>query len=43
LDKNSENVFGGYQFGNEMLILNGLITFSLLFITSRKNENTVVG
>jgi hypothetical protein len=43
LDKNSENFFGGYQFGNEMLILNGLITFSLLFITSRKNENTVVG
>jgi hypothetical protein len=43
LDKNSEKIFSGYLFGNEMLILNGLITFVLLFITSRKNENTIVG
>jgi Na+/proline symporter len=43
LDKNSESLLVGYQFGNEMLILNGLITFVLLFITSRKNENIIVG
>jgi hypothetical protein len=43
LDKNSEKIFSGYLFGNEMLILNGLITFVLLFITSRKNENSIVG
>jgi Na+/proline symporter len=43
LDKNSQSIFSGYQFGNEMLIINGLITFVLLFITSRKNENTIVG
>lgn len=43
LDYFSVKLFAGYQFGSEMLILNGLITFILLFITSKKNENTIVG
>ena len=43
LDHFSVKLFAGYQFGSEMLILNGLITFILLFITSKKNENTIVG
>lgn len=45
LDYYSTSIFGGYKFGNEMLILNGLITFTLLFITSTKtsieNENSI--
>lgn len=31
----SADLFGSYQFGNEMLILNGLITFTLLFFLSK--------
>lgn len=31
----SADLFGAYQFGNEMLILNGLITFTLLFFLSK--------
>jgi Na+/proline symporter len=42
LDIYSTKLFEGYQFGNEMLIINGLITFSLLFITSKRNENSIV-
>lgn len=38
LDKNSVELFSGYIFGNEMLILNGFITFTLLYITSSKQS-----
>jgi Na+/proline symporter len=31
----SAELFGTYQFGNELLIINGLITFILLFIVSK--------
>jgi Na+/proline symporter len=35
LDANSKQWFGGYQFGNELLIANGLITFVGLMIISK--------
>lgn len=41
LKVNSEYILGVYQIGNEMLILNGLITFILLFIFSKKNPYAV--
>jgi len=37
ISKNSASWFNGYQFGFELLILNGLITFVGLLIISRKN------
>jgi Na+/proline symporter len=36
LDKYSKELFSGYIFGNEMLILNGCITFGLLFLSSAR-------
>jgi len=36
IDMNSINWFGGYQFGYELLILNGLLTFSMLAINRKK-------
>ena len=36
LDKNSDHLFGAYTFGNELLIINGGITFLMLFIFSKK-------
>jgi Na+/proline symporter len=36
LDKNDEQWFGGYQFGNELLLVNGLLTFAGLWIISQK-------
>lgn len=38
LDKNAENWLNGYKFGNELLILNGLLTFCGLFIISKKHQ-----
>ena len=38
LSLNSENWFGGYKFGLEILIVNGLITFCGLWITSEKSH-----
>lgn len=38
LDKNSVNWLNGYKFGYEMLILNGLLTYSGLYLISRKVE-----
>jgi Na+/proline symporter len=40
VDSNSEMLLNGYQFGFELLILNGLFTFLGLLLISRKNENT---
>jgi Na+/proline symporter len=39
LDKYSKELFSGYIFGNEMLIVNGCITFSLLFLSSTRTAN----
>jgi solute:Na+ symporter, SSS family len=36
----SEVLFNGYKFGFELLLLNGLITFTGLYVFSRKPENT---
>ena len=36
LDKNSIEIFNGYNFGYELLILNGLLTFFGLWIISKK-------
>ena len=33
-DKNSVQWFGGYKFGYEMLIINGLLTFACLYLSS---------
>jgi SSS family transporter len=38
LDKNSESIFNGYKFGNELLILNGSLTFIGLSIISTNKE-----
>lgn len=40
LDKYSEQIFGTYIIGNEMLIINGLITFVGLYLFSKK-PNTI--
>ncbi len=37
LDKNSVNWFNGYQFGFELLMLNGLITYMGIYFTRIKN------
>jgi Na+/proline symporter len=34
LSQNADLIWNGYQFGNEMLLINGLLTFALLFISS---------
>jgi uncharacterized sodium:solute symporter family permease YidK len=34
LSKNADFIWKGYQFGNEMLLLNGMLTFVLLFLSS---------
>ncbi|MFN5984110.1 MAG: sodium:solute symporter [Fluviicola sp.] len=33
---------GGYQFGSELLIVNGLLTYLALYAISKKNEKTVL-
>ncbi|MCA6362462.1 MAG: sodium:solute symporter [Bacteroidetes bacterium] len=38
LNAYSKAWFGGYQFGNELLLLNGLLTFTGLFIISKPGE-----
>ena len=39
LKTNSTLLLGSYQLGNELLILNGALTFLLLFIVSKPNNN----
>jgi len=41
LDKYQKILFGNYEIGNELLIVNGLITFILLFIFSKESKPTV--
>ncbi len=38
LNANSKAWFGGYMFGNELLIVNGLITFAGLLLLTKKKE-----
>jgi Na+/proline symporter len=38
IDKFQKQLFGTYEIGNEMLILNGLITFVLLLLFSKKSN-----
>lgn len=38
LKENSEVIFNGYKFGYELLLINGLLTFLGLFITSKKTK-----
>ncbi len=42
LDVNSVNWFGGYKFGFELLIVNGLITTILLFSVIKKTNRTKI-
>ncbi len=42
LNLNSVEWLGGYQFGNEMLILNGLLTFIGLFIISKRRVEVIL-
>lgn len=42
IDKNSENWFNGYKFGFELLLMNGLITFSGLLLLRKANKVGVV-
>lgn len=48
LSKNSDLIWKGYEFGNEMLVINGLLTFVLLYVSSltaakiSSHESTVV-
>ena len=39
LSQLSQIIFNGYKIGSELIIINGLITFGLLFIISKKNTN----
>ncbi len=41
LDTNSVAWFGGYKFGNELIILNGSLTFLGLILLTRKETTTV--
>ena len=43
LDNNSVQWFNGYRFGFELLIVNGLITFTGLWMFRKKAINSVVG
>jgi hypothetical protein len=36
LDKQSSTFFGDYKFGNEMLMINGALTFLLLYVFSKR-------
>ena len=40
LDKYQKNIFGGFEIGLELIIINGLLTFIGLMLISRKNEGT---
>ena len=40
LDRNAATLFGAYKFGNEILIINGAITFSMLYAFSNKKLTT---
>jgi hypothetical protein len=37
-----KEIIGGYRFGNELLILNGLLTFIGLWLISKRKETPAV-
>ncbi len=41
LDKNSQMLFSGYKFGNELLFINGSLTFLMLHLFSEKQTELV--
>jgi Na+/proline symporter len=41
LDKYQKQIFGSFEIGNEMLIVNGIITFILLIAISKKNQTVL--
>lgn len=41
IDTLSENIFGGYKIGNELILINGILTFAGLWFISRKSNLTV--
>ena len=41
LDRYSQQLFNGYKFGFELLIINGLITFIALYVFSKKEINRI--
>ena len=41
LSMNSKVLFGDYVFDNELIIVNGLITFILLLCVSKKQEPVI--
>jgi Na+/proline symporter len=42
LENLSKSIFGGYEIGTELLIINALITYLLLFLCSKKNDAAVI-
>lgn len=40
IDKFQKQIFGNYEIGNELLIINGTLTFILLFFISKKESST---
>jgi len=40
LQQNGKAWFGGYQFGNEIIFVNGFLTFIFLLLLKRKNLST---
>ncbi len=42
LDKNSKQLLGGYVFAEELIIVNGLLTFILLLLISKKRTGVLV-
>lgn len=41
LQSNSAALFNGYAFGHELLLLNGSITFTLLYLTSKRSAEAI--
>jgi len=41
LQTNSAALFNGYAFGHELLLLNGSITFTLLYLTSKRSAEAI--
>jgi hypothetical protein len=41
INENSKLLFSGYVFDNELIVLNGLITYLGLYLTSSRSSNTI--
>jgi Na+/pantothenate symporter len=42
-DKLSESIFDGYRIGNELILMNGIITFTGLWLISKKESRETIG